>query len=111
MQNNNFINCDKGLHIDNRGVGGEKPDCQGADVVGLRAAMKTPAWAKYGLSDIDISNNISTVTCAPINASAINNCFKDNKQNWEVWCGKDPVCMNGQYLGHESGNHNGTCGM
>ena len=50
VRGNNFINCDKALHIDNRGMGGEKPSCLGADMVGLKAAMATPAWAKYGLS-------------------------------------------------------------
>ena len=50
VRGNKFIHCDKGLHIDNRGMGGEKPSCLGEDMVGLKAAMGTPAWAKYGLS-------------------------------------------------------------
>ena len=27
IKGNNFINCDKALHIDDRGMTGEKPDC------------------------------------------------------------------------------------
>ncbi len=46
VKNNNFIGCDKGLHIDNRGMRGEKPSCLGADLTGLKAAMSTPTWAK-----------------------------------------------------------------
>lgn len=145
VKGNNFINCDKGLHIDNRGMGGEKPDCLGPDMAGLKAAMggnsanfraefsiqkpgemcnlsmlwlessavfarTAPAWAKYGLSDaMSPAGNASI--CSPVNASAVDNCFKGNVANWEVWCG-EPGCMNDpKWLSESSGNTNGTCGQ
>ena len=49
--------------------------------------------------------------CSPVNASAVDNCFSDNLQNWEVWCG-EPECMNDRkWLSTSSGNTNGTCGQ
>lgn len=135
VRGNKFIHCDKGLHIDNRGMGGEKPSCLGEDMVGLKAAMGTPAWAKYGLSaQMSECQHLRTRTpvltdlvagppfvahtgpdnasvCSPINASAIDNCFSDNLANWEVWCG-EPGCMNDpKWLSKSSGNVNGTCGQ
>ena len=132
VRGNNFINCDKGLHIDNRGMGGEKPDCLGSDMDGLKAAMSAPAWAKYGLSaqmseclqplslTEMVAKSVELVAdagpdkasvCSPINASAIDNCFSDNLANWEVWCGT-AECMNDpKWLSKSSGNVNGTCGQ
>lgn len=107
-QHNNFIKCDKALHIDDRGMGGEKVDCLNSDMTSLKAAMQAPAWSKYGLS----AKMSPSEQCSPVNASAIGNCFEGNVQNWEVWCGKDYTCMNDQkWLSRESGNKNGTCGQ
>ena len=50
VKGNRFIGCDKALHIDNRGMTGEKPDCLVPDMTSLKAAMGAPAWAKYALS-------------------------------------------------------------
>ena len=109
VRGNSFINCDKGLHIDNRGTGGERSTCLGPDLTGLKAAMKAPAWQKYGLSDI-MAPNASDV-CSPVNASATGNCFENNELDWELWCGADPKCMNDpRWLSHESGNKHGSCG-
>lgn len=110
VKGNSFIRCDKALHIDNRGMTNEKPSCLGPDMTSIKAAMGAPAWTKYGLS----SKMNPAEICSPVNASAINNCFSQNIQNWEVWCGAEPSCMNdAKWSGsQESGNTNGTtCGQ
>ena len=108
VKGNNFIGCDKALHIDNRGMTGEKEACLGPDLTGLEAAMGAPAWAKYGLS---AKMNPAEV-CSPVNATAIDNCFSGNLENWEVWCGADPACMNDpKWRSRIRGNTNGTCGQ
>ena len=119
VRDNNFIHCDIALHIDGRGMTGERPNCLHEDAAGLRAAMAAPAWAKYALRDQDLDANVtSPATCAPVNASVSGNCFADNLQNWEVWCNKGVLankvgagaCINdAQWLGHEGGNFNGSC--
>jgi parallel beta-helix repeat protein len=108
VRNNNFIGCDIGLHIDSRGMGGEKPSCLGADMTSLNTAMASPAWAKYGLS----AKMNPKEMCSPVNASAIGNCFSHNLQNWGLWCGAQPSCMNdAKWSGSvASGNRNGSCG-
>ena len=59
----------------------------------------------------EILARVGKNSLAPINASAIGNCFSDNLQNWEVWCG-EPQCMNDpKWLSKSSGNTNGTCGQ
>ena len=108
VKGNNFIGCDKALHIDNRGMTSEKEACLGPDLTGLEAAMGAPAWAKYGLS---AKMNPAEV-CSPVNATAIDNCFSGNLENWEVWCGADPACMNDpKWRSRIRGNTNGTCGQ
>jgi hypothetical protein len=109
VRGNSFINCDTGLHIDNRGTGGERSTCLGPDLTSLKAAMKATAWQKYGLTDMMAPN--ASAVCSPVNASATGNCFEGNKQDWEVWCGADPDCMNNPgWLSHEGGNKKGGCG-
>ena len=108
VASNSFIGCDKALHIDNRGMGGEKGTCLGPDLTSLTTVMAEPTWAKYGLSDRMSPN--ATLQCSPVNVSAIGNCFQDNKADWELWCGASPTCMNEpQWLSRSAGNKKGPC--
>ena len=120
VRGNSFIGCDKGLHIDNRGMTSEKSACVGPDLTSLHAAMAVAAaasgggsggggggWAKYGLSDAMAPGG----QCSPVNVSATDNCFQGNVQNWELWCGSADCLNDPKWLSKEAGNHNSTaCG-
>jgi hypothetical protein len=69
VSGNRFIGCDVAIHVDNRGMTGERPDCVGADMGNLVAVMAVPTWAKYGLS--------AQHPCIPENNTVTNNCWSD----------------------------------
>ena len=110
IKDNRFIDCDKALHIDSQGMTvGEKGYCLGPCLTCLKIVMDAnlSAWAKYGLTD-QMSPDPSAL-CSPVNMSVTGNCFYNNTENWELYCGA-PSCLNElKWLSHESGNENGTC--
>jgi hypothetical protein len=84
VQGNRFAGCDVAIHVDDRGISNEHGDCvaTGADYLSLKAVMKVPAWAKYGLS--------LAHPCLPENNIVSENCWENCTQFFDAKGGAPP---------------------